>query len=74
MPDDEAPCSTSGIVNANELSMISGSDDLVGGLFIQSLGNISRLRKTNMGINDKRDFLDYYYSLKKKKNTYKKNK
>ncbi|CAO3608346.1 unnamed protein product [Cunninghamella blakesleeana] len=74
LPDDETPCSVSGTVNANELSIISGSDDLVGGLFIQSLGNISRLRKTNMSINDKRDFLDYYYSLKSKKNTSKKNK
>ncbi|CAO3616975.1 unnamed protein product [Cunninghamella echinulata] len=74
LPDDEAPCSTSGIVNANELSLVAGSDDLVGGLFIQSLGNISRLRKTNLDIKDKRDFLDYYYSLKKKKNTSKKNK
>ncbi|KAI9261589.1 hypothetical protein BDA99DRAFT_439045 [Phascolomyces articulosus] len=42
------------------------SDDLVAGQMAVCLGNMSRLRKTNLSMMDKRDFLEYYHSRDKK--------
>lgn len=47
-----------------------GSEDPVGDSLIAAVGNISKLRKTNLSMADKRDFLSYYAS----RNTHKKNK
>ncbi|KAI9478536.1 MAG: hypothetical protein EXX96DRAFT_571287 [Benjaminiella poitrasii] len=43
------------------------SNDPVGDLLLSSLGNVSKLRKTNLSLTDKRDFLIYYESRTKKK-------
>ncbi|KAI9348380.1 hypothetical protein BD770DRAFT_421413 [Pilaira anomala] len=47
-----------------------GSEDPVGDSLIAAVGNISKLRKTNLSMADKRDFLSYYES----RNAHKKNK
>lgn len=43
-------------------SPVNTSDDPVGDQLIAALGNISKLRKTNLSMSDKRDFLSYYES------------
>lgn len=50
----EAPPDSSSLSNA--------SDDPVGDQLIAALGNVSKLRKTNLSMSDKRDFLSYYAS------------
>ncbi|KAI8083058.1 uncharacterized protein BX664DRAFT_339724 [Halteromyces radiatus] len=65
--DDETPCANEGSVNTTDLTALAGYDDLVGGQFLLALGNVARLRKTNLDVKDKRSFLDYYYSGNKKK-------
>ncbi|CEP16205.1 hypothetical protein [Parasitella parasitica] len=57
----EAPCSP----DSSDAS--AGSQDpTVGDLLISSLGNVSKLRKTNLSMSDKRDFISYYESRQKK--------
>ena len=53
---------------AADLASIAGknTDDLVGGQLAVCLGNMSRLRKTNLSMADKRDFLEYYHLRDKK--------
>lgn len=41
--------------------------DPIGDQLIASLGNISKLRKTNLSMSDKRDFLSYYASRTQQK-------
>ncbi|KAI8333349.1 hypothetical protein BC941DRAFT_401474 [Chlamydoabsidia padenii] len=65
--DDEAPCSKEGSTNPTDLAALAGTADLVGGQLLLALGNIGRLRKTNLDVNDKRDFMEYYYLSNKKK-------
>ncbi|KAI8642361.1 hypothetical protein BD408DRAFT_443562 [Parasitella parasitica] len=58
----EAPCSPNSID-----SSAFDSQDPVGDLLISSLGNVSKLRKTNLSMSDKRDFISYYESRQKSK-------
>lgn len=54
---------------AADLASFAGknaTDDLVGGQLTVCLGNMSRLRKTNLSMMDKRDFLEYYHLRDKK--------
>ncbi|KAI8380881.1 uncharacterized protein BYT42DRAFT_495123 [Radiomyces spectabilis] len=44
----------------SKFHVLAFSEDVLGERLITSLGNISRLRKTNLSISDKRDFLQYY--------------
>lgn len=46
---------------------LNSSDGSVDDVLITSLGHLSKLRKTNLGMDDKRDFLAYYESCNKKK-------
>ncbi|KAI7895003.1 uncharacterized protein EV154DRAFT_496683 [Mucor mucedo] len=62
LANGEAPCSPHSQVPATG----SISDDPVGDLLIAAVGNISKLRKTNLSMTDKRDFLSYYESRKSK--------
>ncbi|GAB5588279.1 Lysophosphatidic acid:oleoyl-CoA acyltransferase 1 [Umbelopsis nana] len=39
---------------------LANDGDIVGANLLTLLGGIARLRKTSLGINDKREFLDYY--------------
>ncbi|KAI7902988.1 uncharacterized protein BX663DRAFT_509117 [Cokeromyces recurvatus] len=50
----------------NEFLLHNQSEDPVGDVLISSLGNISKLRKTNLTMLDKRDFMIYYKSRTKK--------
>ncbi|KAI9320485.1 hypothetical protein BX666DRAFT_2017673 [Dichotomocladium elegans] len=47
---------------ASDLASLAGTgmDDLVGGQLLVCLANMSRLRKTNLSMSDKRDFMEYY--------------
>lgn len=49
---------------ASDLASLAGTgtDDLVGGQLVVCLANMSRMRKTNLSMSDKRDFLEYYHS------------
>lgn len=60
----EAPCSSQYTVDA---TTTAGSNNPVGDLLISSLGNVSKLRKTNLSMSDKRDFILYYESRQKGK-------
>lgn len=63
LANGEAPCSPhSSQVPASG----TVTDDPVGDLLIAAIGNISKLRKTNLSMADKRDFLSYYESRKLK--------
>ncbi|ORX49387.1 hypothetical protein DM01DRAFT_1385086 [Hesseltinella vesiculosa] len=66
LDDMDAPCAGSNNMNTNDLAQLAGATDLVGGLLGLSLGNMARLRKTNMDVSSKREFMDYYYSRNKK--------
>ncbi|KAL9550924.1 hypothetical protein MBANPS3_004498 [Mucor bainieri] len=61
----EAPCSSQFTTDAT-INTTSSSDP-VGELLISSLGNVSKLRKTNLSMSDKRDFILYYESRQKGK-------
>ncbi|KAG0185301.1 hypothetical protein DFQ28_009568 [Apophysomyces sp. BC1034] len=57
----EAPCSNSTtLAQTPELSSLTGLDDIVGGQLSSSIGHIARLRRINLSMTDKRDFLQYY--------------
>ncbi|CAO0803702.1 unnamed protein product [Mucor circinelloides] len=58
----EAPCSSSSTTDA---TTITTTNDAVGDLLLSSLGNVSKLRKTNLSMSDKRDFIVYYESRQK---------
>jgi hypothetical protein len=61
----ESPCSA----NLPEVPATGTmSVDPVGDALIATLCNISKLRKTNLSMADKRDFLSYYESRTQKKN------
>ncbi|KAI8070888.1 hypothetical protein BC940DRAFT_235281 [Gongronella butleri] len=63
---DQHGCFHGGSVSPNDVATLAGSSDLVGGLMGIALGNMARLRKTNMDVHSKREFMDYYYSRNKK--------
>jgi hypothetical protein len=60
LANGEAPCSPNSPEASSSTTTIS--DDPVGDQLIASLGNISKLRKTNLSMTDKKDFLTYYES------------
>lgn len=63
LANGEAPCS----LHSSQVAAIGTiSNDPVGDLLIAAVGNISKLRKTNLSMADKRDFLSYYESRKSK--------
>ncbi|KAI9490637.1 hypothetical protein BDB00DRAFT_875101 [Zychaea mexicana] len=71
LASDDVPCNPAmtSSQEAADLASLAGkeiADDLVGGQLTVCLGNMSRLRKTNLSMNDKRDFLEYYHSRDKK--------
>lgn len=60
LANGEAPCSSGSEATPSSAGTIS--DDAVGDQLIAALGNISKLRKTNLSMSDKKDFLTYYES------------
>jgi hypothetical protein len=52
---------------SNATTTTESTIDPVGDLLIASLGNISKVRKTNLSMSDKIDFLSYYESRTQKK-------
>lgn len=65
---DDVPCNPNMNSSQQAADMASlagnnsgGIDDYVGGQLMVCLGNMSRLRKTNLDMSDKREFLEYYY-------------
>ncbi|KAI7860148.1 hypothetical protein BDC45DRAFT_530587 [Circinella umbellata] len=71
LANDDVPCNPAmtSSQEAADLASLAGknaTDDLVGGQLTVCLGNMSRLRKTNLSMMDKRDFLEYYHLRDKK--------
>lgn len=66
---DDVPCNPNmnSSQQASDFAALAGSnnggstDDYVGGQLMVCLSNMSRLRKTNLDMSDKREFLEYYY-------------
>ncbi|CDS07775.1 hypothetical protein LRAMOSA01724 [Lichtheimia ramosa] len=66
LASDDVPCNPAmtSSQQASDLASLAGTgmDDLVGGQLLVCLANMSRMRKTNLSMSDKRDFLEYYHS------------
>ncbi|KAL0090755.1 hypothetical protein J3Q64DRAFT_1013733 [Phycomyces blakesleeanus] len=74
LSDEDTPCSASkgslsGIPQSADFSSFAASDDWVGSQLISSLSTMARLRKTHLGMEDKRAFMNYYNQHGKKQRT-----